>query len=171
MREEPPFAWVDRAASRRAQTLTRQPETADKAPEPAGPVCGAETVLWPGDEHLEVVCQLPAGHGDNADDDHIEHEDGSLSWLTTVDVPAKETSVTPDDVRAIVREEIREAFRVLAAQASDFPGYETDTIEDTAARMLERVSEGVADVLRHASTCKLRNGGRYYSSCDCGAKD
>lgn len=171
MTDERSFSWVERAAQRRAERLAGRPAPVDEIPEPAGPICGAETVLWPDVEHLEVVCQLPAGHDDDTEDDHIEHVDGSLSWLTPVNTPVKQTSVTPDEVRAIVREEIRKAFKVLAEGAGDFPGYETDTIEDTAAYMLQRVSEGVADTLRHLPTCKIRNGGRYYSDCDCGVKD
>lgn len=78
--------------------------------------------------------------------------------------------MSPDEIRAIVREEIREAFKALAAQADNFPGYETDTIEDTAARMLKQVAENVENALRHSPTCKIRNGDRYYWDCDCGAE-
>jgi hypothetical protein len=80
--------------------------------------------------------------------------------------------MTPDDVvRAIVREEIREAFKVLASKADDFPGYETDTIEDTAARMLSSVAESVEEALQHAPSCKTRTGRRYYFDCDCGVRE
>lgn len=76
--------------------------------------------------------------------------------------------MTPDDVRAIVREEIREAFKVLVSKADAFPDYGTDTIEDTAARMLSKVAENVEEALRHTPKCKVRNGHRYYFDCDCG---
>ncbi|MFE5159091.1 hypothetical protein ACFRNT_11260 [Streptomyces sp. NPDC056697] len=79
--------------------------------------------------------------------------------------------MTADEIRAIVREELREALTVLAAQADAFPGYETDTVEDTAAHMLSRVTENAAEALRHASTCKTRTGSRYYWDCDCGARE
>lgn len=78
--------------------------------------------------------------------------------------------MTADEVRAIVREEIRQAFKVLAEEAGGFPGYETDTIEDSAAYMLQRVSDGVADTLRHLPTCKIRNAGSSWE-CDCGVND
>lgn len=58
-----------------------------------------------------------------------------------------------DEIRAIVREELREAFRMLATEADRFPRYETDTIEDTAARMLSQVAESTEDKLRHTPTC------------------
>lgn len=76
-----------------------------------------------------------------------------------------------DEIRAIVREELREAFRMLATEADRFPGYETDTSEDTAARMLSQVAESTEDKLRHTPTCKLRIDGQYYWDCDCGAKE
>jgi hypothetical protein len=79
--------------------------------------------------------------------------------------------VSPEEIRTIVREELREALKVLAAQADAFPGYGTDTIEDTAARMLKQVAENTEYALRHTPECKIRNGSRYYWDCDCGAKD
>lgn len=61
--------------------------------------------------------------------------------------------------------------KALAVQANAFPGYETDTIEDTAAPMVTQVAESTADVLRHTPECKVRKGGRYYWDCDCGVRD
>ncbi|WP_327379383.1 hypothetical protein [Streptomyces sp. NBC_01212] len=79
--------------------------------------------------------------------------------------------MTPDEVRAIVREEIREALKVLQKEADNYPGYETGQIEDAASRMLESVAEATAEKLRHTPECKVRNGGRYWSNCDCGAEE
>ncbi|WP_097964543.1 hypothetical protein [Streptomyces sp. or20] len=148
--QAPTFAWVERAAQRRAERQAEPP--ADVVPPaPVGPICGHLTVLWPDAECIDVTCQRPAGHDADTDDDHIEHEDGGLTWCTPIDRPAKEVAVvTADEVRAIAREEIQAAFKALAEGASGFPGYETDTIEDGAARMLQRVAEGTADALRHA---------------------
>ncbi|MGW6638529.1 hypothetical protein [Streptomyces cyaneofuscatus] len=166
----PTFAWVERAAQRRAERLAQPPM--DVAPPATVPICGHLTVLWPGDESIDVTCRRPLGHDADTDDDYIEHADEGLTWLTRVDRSAKAADpVTADEVRAIVREEIQAAFKTLANEAGGFPGYETDTIEDSAAYMLQRVAEGTADILRHTSACKRRNGGRYYSDCDCGVKD
>ncbi|KDQ65662.1 hypothetical protein [Streptomyces sp. NTK 937] len=167
----PQFDWVERAAQRRAERLASPPVNVIP-PKPVGPVCGQHAVLWPDAESIDVVCRRPVGHDSGTEDTHIEHEDEGLTWCTPVDRPTEEPStITADEVRAIVREEIREAFKVLAAQADDFPGYETDTIEDSAASMLQRVAEGTVEILRHAPSCKLRDGGRWSWDCDCGVKD
>ncbi|MEU3285638.1 hypothetical protein [Streptomyces longwoodensis] len=78
--------------------------------------------------------------------------------------------MTADEVRAIVREEIREALKVLKDEAERFPSYDSDTLEDAAARVLGQVAESTESVLQHPPTCKIRNGGRYYWDCDCGVK-
>ncbi|MFJ6237995.1 hypothetical protein ACIQH0_28400 [Streptomyces griseus] len=167
----PTFAWVERAAQRRAERQA-QPPTADAPPAPTGPVCGQHTVLWPDAESIDVTCKRPADHDANTADTHIEHEDDGLTWCTPVDRPAEEPSiVTTDAIRAIVRKEIQAAFKELAEQADSFPGYETDTIEDGAAHMLQRVAEGTVEILRHVPSCKLRNGGRWSWDCDCGVED
>lgn len=167
----PTFAWVERAAQRRAERQA-QPPVAVPSPAPAGPICGEHTVLWPDAECIDVTCQRPAGHDADTEDTHMEHEDGGLTWCTPVDRPAEEANmITADGIRAIVREEIQAAFKELAEQADSFPGYETDTIEDSAARMLQRVAEGTVEILRHSPACKLRSGGRWSWDCDCGVKD
>ncbi|MFB7479504.1 hypothetical protein ACFUEM_08865 [Streptomyces anulatus] len=167
----PTFAWVERAAQRRAERQAEPPAEATH-PKPTGPICGQHTVLWPDAESIDVTCHRSAGHDADSDDGHIEHEEDGLTWCTPVDRPAMGRSpVTADDIRAIVREEIQAAFKELAEQAGSFPGYETDTIEDSAAHMLHRVAEGTAEILRHAPSCKLRNGGRWSWDCDCGVKD
>jgi hypothetical protein len=80
--------------------------------------------------------------------------------------------MTPDEVRAIVREELQTALKVLQTQADRYPDYDSDTIEDKAARMLERVAERTADLLRHTPACTLRrNDGAYWSDCDCGVEE
>ncbi|WP_406324010.1 hypothetical protein [Streptomyces niveus] len=80
--------------------------------------------------------------------------------------------MTPDEVRAIVREEIGEALKVLRDEADRYPGYETDTIKDEASSMLNVVVERTVDALRHSPECVLRGGGRHWSSdCNCGAEE
>ncbi|MFD4234242.1 hypothetical protein [Streptomyces sp. NPDC058542] len=167
----PTFAWVERAAQRRTERQA-QPPTVDAPSAPAGPICGQHAVLWPDAEGIDVTCQRPAGHDADTEDSHIEHEDKGLTWCTPVNRPTKKVAVvTADEIRAIVREEIQAAFKTLAEEAGGFPSYETDTIEDSAAYMLQRVADGTADVLRHTSACKRRNGGRYYRDCDCGVTE
>ncbi|MFB7919345.1 hypothetical protein [Streptomyces sp. NPDC056061] len=78
--------------------------------------------------------------------------------------------MAPDEIRAIVREEIREALKVLQSAADMYPGYETDTVGDGAARMLESVAESTADRLRHGLECPVRARGAYYWDCTCDAK-
>jgi hypothetical protein len=79
--------------------------------------------------------------------------------------------MTEQEIRDIVRDELQTALRTLQAEAENYPDYDSDTIEDKAAHMVGRVAERTADVLRHKSECKIRNGGRYYWDCDCGVKD
>ncbi|KUF18816.1 hypothetical protein [Streptomyces silvensis] len=76
---------------------------------------------------------------------------------------------TPDEVRAIVREEIRAAFAVLKTQAGDHSG--DDTIDYRAASVLSSVAESTADMLRHAPDCKIRRDGGYFWDCDCAVRD
>ncbi|MER5501318.1 hypothetical protein ABT096_29515 [Streptomyces sp. NPDC002561] len=79
--------------------------------------------------------------------------------------------MTAEEIRTIVREEIREALKVLQSAADRYPGYETDTIGDGAARMLESVAGSTADRLRHGSGCPVRVNDAYYWDCNCGADD
>lgn len=71
------------------------------------------------------------------------------------------------EIRAIVREEISKALNVLARSANRYPDYDTDTIENTAAYMLEEVSERAARMVTHAEGCPTRS--RWLDDCECEA--
>ncbi|MEO3974402.1 hypothetical protein [Streptomyces sp. CAU 1734] len=73
-----------------------------------------------------------------------------------------------ETVRRVVREEIRKALNVLVSEAHSFPNYETDTLEDTAARVLERLTESALDTLKHPEDCPVRRDRSWYGSCTCG---
>ena len=73
-------------------------------------------------------------------------------------------------VREIIREEIRAAFQDMHEAAGRQPSYDSDHIEDVAARIVGSVAEDVADQLTHTITCKKRTGDAYYVSfrdCTC----
>lgn len=76
--------------------------------------------------------------------------------------------MTEERVREIVREEIRAALKVLEDRADRYPGYETDTLEDAAARVLSSVAESTESLLRHAPECVTRTESSVWSTCSCG---
>lgn len=62
-------------------------------------------------------------------------------------------TLTEDDVRRIVREEIGRAFRHLAVEATDYSGYEEPEIESRSRDALSQVLDKVVDRLPHADDC------------------
>ena len=77
-------------------------------------------------------------------------------------------SLTEDQIRKIVREEISEALKVLKKQSSDFPDYETDTIEDSAVYAMEKVIGNTLYTLECDPSCDRRSD-KPYPRCTCGA--
>ncbi|MER6485704.1 hypothetical protein ABT264_19375 [Streptomyces virginiae] len=75
--------------------------------------------------------------------------------------------MTEDELRRIIREEIRAALEVLSAEAAALPSYETDRIDDAAAYMIERAADGAIETLKHAPDC-ARRAERGWRLCDCG---
>lgn len=61
-------------------------------------------------------------------------------------------------IRELIRAEIRAAFNELSVSADNYPGYDTDTIEDVAANVLSRVARDAEDTLSHEATCQKRAG-------------
>lgn len=74
-------------------------------------------------------------------------------------------SALRDEIRAIVREEIREALIIVSKAADNYPGYDTDTIEDVAATVVQRVSEQAAETVSHEAGCPVRD--HWYAECGC----
>ena len=73
-------------------------------------------------------------------------------------------------VREIIREEIRAAFQEMHQAADRQPSYDSDHIEDVAARIIGSVAESTADQLAHTIACEKRTGDDYYVSfraCTC----
>lgn len=63
------------------------------------------------------------------------------------------SNLTENDVRRIVREEIGRSFRFLAAEATDYSGYDEPEIESRARDALSKVVDKVITRLPHADDC------------------
>jgi len=74
--------------------------------------------------------------------------------------------MTPDEIRKLIREEIKAALQTLASSADRLDGYDTDHIESVALGAINRAAEQTADLSHHDPRCPDRYS-RYGGGCDC----
>lgn len=72
-----------------------------------------------------------------------------------------------EEIRQMIREEIKAALTSMANFAMVLDGYDSDHIETVALSAITKVAQATADLAQHSVECELR-GPSVWSKCTCG---
>jgi len=76
--------------------------------------------------------------------------------------------LTEEQVRAIVREEMKAMLTSLELEANRADGYETGELESSALQAIRKVADAAHEVVDHKLDCASRSD--RYRRCDCGVR-